>query len=84
MPLSKGKSKRSLKKNVNTLIDEGKRPGQAYAIAKSIQKSAIKKSTLTEFNLTSDDLIKIITEVLADELAKRGLLLEGDKSKTDE
>lgn len=43
MPLSKGKSKKSLEKNIKTEIDAGKPPKQAVAIAYSVQKKAKSK-----------------------------------------
>lgn len=43
MPLSKIKSKVALKKNIKTLVKEGKPVKQAVAIAYSLQKQAKKK-----------------------------------------
>ena len=43
MPLKKGYSKKTVEKNTEKMIKEGKDPKQAYAIAKSIQKEAKKK-----------------------------------------
>jgi len=43
MPLSKGKSKKSLQKNISTEIKTGKDPKQAVAIAYSVQRKAKKK-----------------------------------------
>jgi len=43
MPLSKGKSKKSLQKNISTEIKAGKDPKQAVAIAYSVQRKAKKK-----------------------------------------
>jgi hypothetical protein len=40
MPLSKGKSKKSLSKNIATEVKSGKGPKQAVAIAYSVQKKA--------------------------------------------
>ena len=40
MPLKKGGSEASVKSNIGTLISEGKKPSQAVAIAKSIQRRA--------------------------------------------
>jgi len=43
MPLSKGKSKKALSKNIATEVKAGKDPKQAVAIAYSVQKKAKKK-----------------------------------------
>jgi 2-phosphoglycerate kinase len=43
MPLSKGKSKKSLQKNIATEVKAGKDPKQAVAIAYSVQRQAKKK-----------------------------------------
>jgi hypothetical protein len=43
MPLSKGKSKKALSKNIATEVKSGKDPKQAVAIAYSVQSKAKKK-----------------------------------------
>ena len=43
MPLLKGKSKKTMKKNVRTLLDEGYKPKQAVAIAYSKAGKSRKK-----------------------------------------
>lgn len=43
MPLSKGSSEKSVEKNIKTEIAAGKKPDQAVAIAKSVQREAEKK-----------------------------------------
>ena len=43
MPLSKGKSKKALQKNIATEVKAGKDPKQAVAIAYSVQKKAKSK-----------------------------------------
>lgn len=43
MPLVKGKSKATLEKNVAELIASGRDPKQAYAIAKDVQRRALRK-----------------------------------------
>jgi hypothetical protein len=48
MPLKKGKSRKVINKNTETLIEEGYKPDQAYAIANSeagTSKPAKKKTT---------------------------------------
>ena len=44
MPLSKGKTSKSVSKNIETLVREGRPQKQAIAISLDIQKKAIKKS----------------------------------------
>lgn len=44
MPLSKGKSKKTLQKNIKTEIASGRDPKQAVAIAYSVQKKGNSKS----------------------------------------
>lgn len=43
MPLVKGKSKKSISKNIKTEIKAGKKPSQAAAIAYSIARKSKKK-----------------------------------------
>jgi hypothetical protein len=43
MPLSKGKSKKSISKNISTLMHEGREQDQAVAIALSVAKKKPKK-----------------------------------------
>lgn len=42
VPLAKGKSKKSFKKNVKTLIGEGRKKSQALAISYSIARKSKK------------------------------------------
>ncbi len=43
MPLIKSKSKAALRKNVEAEIHAGKKPDQAYAIGKAVQRRAARK-----------------------------------------
>lgn len=43
MPLSKGSSKKTMQKNIRTLIGEGYKPKQAVAIAYSVAGKSKKK-----------------------------------------
>jgi hypothetical protein len=43
MPLSKGKSKKAISKNISTMMHEGREKDQAVAIALSIAKKKPKK-----------------------------------------
>jgi hypothetical protein len=45
MPLIKSTSKKAVGKNIATEIRAGKKPAQAAAIAYSVQRDAMKKST---------------------------------------
>lgn len=44
MPLKRGKSKKTINKNTDTLIKEGYKPKQAYAIANDKARKNKKKS----------------------------------------
>lgn len=44
MPLSKGKTNKSVSKNISTLMHEGRPQKQAIAISLDIKKRAIKKA----------------------------------------
>lgn len=43
MPLSKGSSKKTMQKNIRTLIGEGYKPKQAVAIAYSVASKSKRK-----------------------------------------